>query len=125
MPFNDDPPEWSRDGVEALPAARAGDAAEASARINAFLAAIASSDPDRHHRVWQDVAGRLAELWSIDAVRTDATCRGLIEAIVLSEDIDRFAALIDALGQEISRIAAVTGDRPKERVASNRLRLTL
>lgn len=125
MPLNDDPPEWTRDEARALPAAREGDAAQASARINAFLAHIANSDPERHHRVWHDVAGRLAELWSIDTVRGDATCRGLIEAIVLSEDIDRFSELVDALGREINRIAAAKKEKPKAQEASTRLRLTL
>ena len=125
MPLKNDPPEWNRDEAQGLPAARAGDAAEASARINDFLARIATSGPERHHRVWHDVAGRLAELWSIDAVRADATCRGLIEAIVLSEDIDSFSRLIDALGQAITRIAAATKETPKPPPGANRLRLTL
>lgn len=125
MPLNNDPPDWNRDEARALPAVQAGDAAEASARINEFLARIATSDPDRHSRVWRDVAGRLAELWSIEAVRADATCRSLIEDIVRSEEIETFSRLIDALGQEINRIAAAINTAPKAPPAPGRLRLTL
>lgn len=126
MSLNEDPPEWDREEATRLPAVLTGDAAEASARINAFLARIAESDPVRHGRVWREVAGRLAELWSIDSVRSDAVCRGLIEAMVMSDDFDTFSTLIDELGREIERIAASPDHAPKAPApAAGRLRLTL